>query len=86
MFLEKTIKIYLVRRTRKNLKKTKSKKKIQKKFFALKNVLKSSQPKKGQKKKFSSRIGLKFFAYHYQLVDRTVSRVAPVERKSIFAY
>ena len=32
------------------------------------------------------KIGLEFFSYHDQLVDRAVSRVAPIERKSNFAY
>ena len=52
----------------------------------MKNTLKSSQHKKVKKNFFFGRIGLEFFAYHDQLVDCTVSRVAPVERKSIFAY
>ena len=78
----------------KNFKKLKKKfhknfkKKIfQKNFsFALKNTLKSPQHKNLKKKIFFSKIGLEFFAYHDQLVDRTVSRVAPIERKSNFAY
>ena len=60
---------------------------FQKNFsFVLKNTLKSPQHKKVKKKFFFGQIGLEFFSYHDQLVDRAVSRVAPIERKSIFAY
>ena len=52
----------------------------------MKNTLKSPQHKKLKKNFFFGQIRLEFFSYHDQLVDRAVSRVAPIERKSNFVY
>ena len=88
---DSTLKPRFFQKFRKFQKKISSK--FQKKFFFKKIFLSPWKTlssrlslKKSKKKFFFGQIGLDFFAYHDQLVDRTVLRVVPIERKSIFAY